>query len=380
MRTLVVLSSSNQMYSGIGRAVFAFVDELADRVDFEFAIDDLKPRNRDLVLDFARDRGLPVHLGRGQTHKLALDHDNADLGDLIAGGGWDVIETVCFANAATNRTVLDAIDDRVTLVYTPHDQPTWTVPMGPAQAEHLEAVHQAMLERADVVCCDSPHERDQLQRRVPDRSHCSFVPLGCDFRRFKPGRRDRPEQLLFVGDLAEPRKRFDRVLAVLERLVRIRPDVKLVVIGNRSDSALEQIPAALRPVVELRGYVSEADLLAAYAGSAGLMLLSDFEAFGVPILEALACGTPVFLSEQAETRSLFEDCAGARFLPPDDPDEVARHVGEVLAHRAAVVGSVLEDRPRLESRFGWDRGAFLKQRAVSAAWFRRHCWSVPATA
>lgn len=378
MRVLIALSSSNQMYSGIGRAVFAFVETLAPQMDFELAIDDLNPRNRDLVVQFGQRHGLPVHLGRGHHADPALDNGNRDLPALIALGGWDVIEAVCFANAATNAAILEAIDDGVTLAYTPHDQPNWTVPMAPHQAMHLQAVHQRMLERADLVLCDSPHERDQLQDRVPGRNHCVWVPLGCDFERFRAGGTDRPDQLLFVGDLAEPRKRFDRVLSVMERLIRLRPSARLVVIGNRSESTRAQIPESVRHAIELRGYVSEAELLSTYARSAGLMLLSDFEAFGVPILESLACGTPVFLSEQAETRSLFGDFAGARFVPADDPDTVAHQIAEALQHRTHVIKATRADRPRLESQFSWERAAYLKQRALSAAWFGRRCWAVPA--
>ena len=63
MRVLSVLSSSNQMYSGMGRAVFELTARLTERVDFEIAIDDRDPRNLDLVLAFGRDHGIPVHVG-----------------------------------------------------------------------------------------------------------------------------------------------------------------------------------------------------------------------------------------------------------------------------------------------------------------------------
>ncbi len=59
MRVLSVLSSSNQMYSGIGRAVFELTARLKERVDFEIAIDDLYPKNLDLVLDFGREARHP---------------------------------------------------------------------------------------------------------------------------------------------------------------------------------------------------------------------------------------------------------------------------------------------------------------------------------
>lgn len=378
MRVLVVLSSSNQMYSGIGRAVFEFAARLSDRAAFEFAIDDGNPRNLDLVVEFGRRHDLPVHVGEGRKDHLVLDNVNADLLGVVRGRRWDAVECVCFANAGTNGALLDAVGDRVTLAYTPHDQPAWTVPTSPLQADHMDRVHQRVLERSDVVFCDSPTERQDLQGRVRGRNHCAFVALGCDFSAFRTGPARRREQLLFVGDLAEPRKRFDRVLAVFARLLRARPELKLVVIGNKSDGAIEHVPADLRHAIDLRGYVAEADLRRAYAESAGLLLLSDFEAFGIPILEALACGTPVFLSRQAATQSLFGTFRAAHFCPADDPDATAAEVAFSLARGRDAIGEALADRKRLQATFDWDSLAHRKWQALAAAWFRKNCWAASA--
>ncbi len=378
MRVLVALSSSNQMYSGIGRALFELSTRLAHRIAFEYAIDDLYPRNTDLVVRFGRERGMPVHVGRGRLGDATLDALSDDLPALVRRGGWDAVECLCFANGATNGALLDALDDRVTLAYTPHDQPTWTVPMSPAQEERTTSVHRQTIARADVVFCDSPDERTRLQALAPGRNHCLHVPLGCDFRAFRAGPIKRREQLLFVGDLVEPRKRFDRVLAVFGRLVRRRPGLRLVVIGNKSDQSLALIPRELRHAIDLRGYVDEATLRLAYAESAGLILMSDFEAFGIPILEALACGTPVFLARQAATEGLFGRFRGAHVVPPDDPDATTDHIVHCLAHLRHFVIQAIDDRPRLQATFDWERLAYRKWQALAAAWFKRNCWSVPA--
>lgn len=370
MRVLCVLSSSNQLYSGIGRNLFEAAARLADRIEYEFAIDDQIARNVDCLRQFAGPRGMPVHAGRGRSVPEALDRRNDDLPALLRQGRWDVIECLCFANAATNADVLEHVG-AATLAYTPHDQPTWTVPMTPEQAEFLESVHRRVLNRADVVLCDTPHERRQLQRLEPGRNHCTHVPIGCDFRSFRPGGLRRKDQLLFVGDLAEPRKRFDRVLAVFARLIRRRPELRLIVIGNRSDAARDLIPRDLRHACDLRGYVPEIELRRTYAESLGLLLLSDFEAFGVPILESLACGTPVFLSRQAATESLFGDCLAAHFCPADDPDATAQEIERALGRGRDAIAEALADRRRLAGLFNWDLLAFRKWQALASAWFLR---------
>ena len=374
MRVLTVLSSSNQMYSGIGRAVFELADRIRDRVEFTFAMDDLDARDLSLVRSFAESRGMHVHIGTGRKRGDSLDNGNANLADVLRRNCWDAVECVCWANADTNETVLNHIGDSP-LIFTPHHQPPWSVPMNGRQAEFTDAIYRAVVRRADLVLCDSPWERREVARMAPDQNNASYLPLGCDFQAFRAGSAARAEQLLFVGDLSEPRKRFDRVIGLLRRLRDERPNLRLLVIGNRTEHAESVIPADLRDVCDFRGYASEAALHKAYSESAGLVLLSEFEAFGIPILEALAAGTPVFLSRIAPTLSLFNECRGAHFCPADNPDATAEIVKTVLNRGRAEVEAAIADRERLRARFDWDRLAARKWSLMSAAWFRRKRWA-----
>ena len=371
MRVLSVLSSSNQMYSGIGRAVFELTARLRERVDFEIAIDDLYPKNLGLVLEFGRAHGIPVHVGPGLTSSRSLDSFSATLPTLLRRKDWDLVETLCWANSATNAVVLRELGDRA-LVYTGHFQPSWTVPMSPEVEHNTVDIHQRIVQRADAVLCVSPWERRVVQGQAPGRNHCHHVANGVNSHDYRPGPLPRKPQLLFVGDLAEPRKRFDRILAVLPRLLDRWPELKLVVIGNGSDKALERIPAELRPACELRGYVTEPELRRAYAESRGVFLLSEFEAFGIPILEGLISGTPAFLTDLAVTRSLFETYRGAKFCPGDDPEATFAIVAETLAKGPAATRETLLDRERIRAAFDWDGLALRKWQVLAAAWFTRH--------
>ena len=371
MRVLSVLSSSNQMYSGIGRAVFELTARLRERVDFEIAIDDLYPKNLDLVLEFGEAHGIPVHVGPALTSPKSLDSFSANLPILLRRGEWDLVEALCWANSATNAVVLREIGDRA-LAYTGHFQPLWTVPMSAEVSANTDDIHHRMVARADAVLCVSPWERRVVQAQASGRNNCHYVANGCNMADYRPGPLARKPHLLFVGDLAEPRKRFDRILAILPRLLDRWPELKLVVIGNGSDKAKERIPAELRPACELRGYVSEPELRRAYAESRGVFLLSEFEAFGIPILEGLVSGTPVFLTDLEVTRSLFETYQGAKFCPGDDAAATLAIVERTLAQGEAATRETLLDRDRLAAAFDWDGLALAKWQALASAWFTRH--------
>ncbi len=374
LRILIALASTNQMYSGVGRALRELTARLARSWSVELAVDDLAPRNVGLLREFAAEHGLPLHVGRHRQEPDAPDPANADLPALLAENRFDAIELVGWANAATHRQVLAQAGD-ITIVYTPHDQPLRTVPLAPDQAATVADTHARLLRRADLVLADSPAEASRLARLTGGRPSCRFLPLGCDFDDFRPGPDRRDERLLFVGDLNEVRKRFDRVLAAFASLASRRPGVRLTVVGNRSDDAIGLVPEALRTRVDLRGYVTEAELRRAYAESAGLVLLSDCEAFGLPIVEALACGTPVFLSRLPETEGLFGGFAGARFCPADDPEGTAAAIAAALDRGPGLIRAVLDDRDRLRAAFGWDHLAARKREAVEAAWAWRSGWS-----
>ena len=371
MRVLSVLSSSNQMYSGIGRALFEFTSRLLERVDFEFAIDDLHPKNVNLVLEFGKKHDIPVHVGPALTTSRSLDSFNSMLPTILRRTDFDLVEALCWANTSTNEVLLKGLGDRA-LVYTPYYQPLWSVPMTAETAVNTDDIHHRMVRRSDAVLCASPWERQLLQRQAHGRNNCSYLACGVNSHMYQPGPLVRKPQILFVGDLAEPRKRFDRILKILPALLYRWPELKLVVIGNGSDAAMSRIPEELRPFCELRGYVTEAEVRQAYAESQAVILLSEFEAFGIPILEGLISGTPVFLTDIEVTRSLFEQFKGAHFCPGDDADATLAIVKSVLERGPESIADTISDRERLKAQFDWDALVGRKWQAMASAWFTRH--------
>jgi len=164
--------------------------------------------------------------------------------------------------------------------------------------------------------------------------------LGVD-RAFAPG--DAPDSYLLVVGAVEPRK---NPLAAAEAARELgRP---LVVAGPVRDEALARKLRARG--ADLRGYVPKEELARLYRGAACLLFPSSYEGFGLPLVEAMASGTPVVAAPDAALREVAGDAAV--FVEADSLAEGVRHA---LAERERLVAAGLE-RARL---FTWEETARL---------------------
>jgi len=155
----------------------------------------------------------------------------------------------------------------------------------------------------------------------------------------------------------EPRKNLARLLDAWAGLIADVPsDVWLVLAGAKgsrsvfSDAGLGALP----PRVHITGFVPDRDLAALYGGALLLAYPSLYEGFGLPPLEAMACGTPVIVGDCAALREFVAD-AGVLVDPRD-----ARAIGVALkdliesAESRARFSQLGMTRARL---FTWDRSA-----------------------
>ncbi len=126
------------------------------------------------------------------------------------------------------------------------------------------------------------------------------------------------EYLVFVGT-AEPRKNLPVLLAALS------PDLPPLVVAGPPGwgPAVEASPRVVVP-----GYLSGADLRAVVAGAAALVLPSRYEGFGLPPLEALACGTPAVVSDLPVFREVLGPYAS--YASPGDPDALRAAIHTAL--------------------------------------------------
>jgi glycosyltransferase involved in cell wall biosynthesis len=131
----------------------------------------------------------------------------------------------------------------------------------------------------------------------------------------------------------EPRKNFDRLLAAHTLLpAALRQLVPLVIAGGRGwGSTLDDAttaPHLADGTLRLPGFVSDDDLVALYARAAVVAYPSLYEGFGLPVLEAMACGTPLVVSNDSAVAETAGDAA--LLVDPRDPHAIAKGLRRVL--------------------------------------------------
>src|SRR6056297_622817 len=94
MRVLVAIPSTNQMYSGIGRAIVELSRRLRDRVDFTFALDDRDPRSLRRVWDLAAPMGARMLVGPHRFESDCVEPTNDHLPEILSNDRWDAIELI----------------------------------------------------------------------------------------------------------------------------------------------------------------------------------------------------------------------------------------------------------------------------------------------
>jgi glycosyltransferase involved in cell wall biosynthesis len=223
------------------------------------------------------------------------------------------------------------------------------------------------LRRAAVVLNTTAAVRDKLiDSGIADRKRLVHAPYGVSTE-FTPdppaGTADPLAGRPFVAHVGStaPRKRIDVLLEVVARLREKRPDLALVKVGGDWTAGhREQINRHRLDdsIVHLQN-LSRAELAAVYRGASAVMVPSAAEGFGLPVIEALACGAKVVASDIPALREAGGPAAV--YAPVGDVPAWVETVGKVLTDPAAVPARDL--RLAWAARFTWETHAATIARA-----------------
>ena len=160
-----------------------------------------------------------------------------------------------------------------------------------------------------------------------------LLPGGVDLARFVPAskRTDGPT-ILYSGSLDEPRKGVATLLEAVPLIAREEPDVRLLLSGpGAAKPLLDAAPRAARDRTELLGTGTLAEQPNRYGSAWVCALPSIGETFGLVLVEALACGTPIVATNDAALPELVTSGVTGALCEHGDPHSVARACVEALA-------------------------------------------------
>jgi len=201
--------------------------------------------------------------------------------------------------------------------------------------------------RARRVITVSPFSRAELKELLDVDAEVVYGGVDARFKPdVEPARRPRPYVLCVASMTA--RKNLRALVPAAAALAKDGVDL-VVAGGHRPQFAAESGLTGL----QLLGHIPDEELPGLYAGAEAFVLPSLYEGFGLPILEAMACGTPVVATD---TTALPDTCGGAARLTEPEPEAIREALTQVLSDTA--------QRERLRAlgleharRFTWERTA-----------------------
>jgi glycosyltransferase involved in cell wall biosynthesis len=262
--------------------------------------------------------------------------------------------------------VLPPTQRRTKTVLTVHDLTFARVPesTNPRLKAYLDQVVPRSVAKANFVLADSEATKNDLIALYGTQPEKIAVLLSGVNPRFRPTHQEAairakyqlgPAPYLFAIGTVHPRKNYSRLIAAM---AHVPPPYRLVIAGGRGwqQEEIAQMVSqhSLEGRVQFIGFADDADLPALYTSARVYAYPSLYEGFGLPILEAFACGTPVLT---ANVSSLLEVAGDAAWLI-DPYDVVAIGQGlHRLAEDEALRQTLIARGHQQASAFTWERAA-----------------------
>jgi glycosyltransferase involved in cell wall biosynthesis len=243
------------------------------------------------------------------------------------------------------------------------DHPEWHER---SKVAYFRRMIRAAAARADVIVCVSAFTAARLRANCRTRSEVVVVPHGVDHERFTPTAdlaHDEavlaphgitPPYIAFSGTI-EPRKDVPTLVRGFARAARASPDLRLVLAGGDGwgvAEARDAIAASGASTRVLRtGYLPHDTLVSLFRRATAVVYPSLEEGFGLPALEALACGAPLVSTRGSAVEEVVGDAA--LLVPPHDENALGHAIEQIL-HDATLAARLRRDGPARAAKFTWD--------------------------
>jgi glycosyltransferase involved in cell wall biosynthesis len=217
---------------------------------------------------------------------------------------------------------------------------------------------QLLLRRADRIICSSDFIRFNLLRRYIYKSITITPGVDADFFTPDPSKKSSSPTVLFVAGLnrAQEQKGLKTLLSAIRIAHAAFDSIRLVVVGDGDMKAEYQAYAkgiGISDCVEFKGGLEGSALRDAYQSANVFALPSQNEAFGMVILEAMACELPVIGTASGGIPLIIDENATGFLVPPKDSEALAKKILELLNDPAKSIAFGKVARARILQEFLW---------------------------
>lgn len=182
---------------------------------------------------------------------------------------------------------------------------------------------------------------------IPEGVEDRYSPQSIDIQEIIKKRYKIDEDFIFTLSTLEPRKNQARLIKAFQLVKKDFPNLQLI-IGGRTGWG--EIPKEVEGV-SLPGYIPDSDLPGLYSACLAFVLPSIYEGFGLPPLQAMACGAPVAVSNISSLPEVVED-AGVLF-DPESVESIAAGIIEAVKNRSELKKKSLAQA----AKFTWEKTA-----------------------
>jgi glycogen synthase len=247
-------------------------------------------------------------------------------------------------------------------------------PLRPWKAQQLGRGYELSkwMEREGLCACDrviavsEGMKKDILKCYPIAHSFVSVVYNGIDPKVYKRHEDEgvlrrygvRKPYVLFVGRLTRQKGVFD----LLEASRRFLPGTQTVLATGKPDEPgiLDDLKRAVKgrgDIVWINSMLGQSDTIALYSGASVSVTPSVYEPFGIVVVEAMACGSPVVASAVGGIKEIVVNGRSGLLVPPKDPEELSGAVNRLLGDDTIAKRLAVEARKRVEEHFTWEAAA-----------------------
>jgi glycosyltransferase involved in cell wall biosynthesis len=284
----------------------------------------------------------------------------------------DIIHTHSYGYFQTNLGAIAKWMKGRTLLITPHFHPWWSM-WGGAKRKKLRKVYdgifsKSVLNAADMIIGVSKHEMKLMKEAGFKGENIKIIPNGIDFTGYDPipnGEMFRKKygisgrMILYTGRLASNKGLMHLIEGVLPILSEIR-DVKFVLVGEDEGQRklLEERAKELgiQDKVIFTGHITDDELFrSAYSACDVFVLPSEYEAFGIVLLEAMACEKPCVATRVGGVPEVVLEGKTGLLVDYGNSTQLAKAIIELLGDEKRSRDMGRKGRIRVKEHFTWPK-------------------------